>query len=147
LLYCALAKPASGVRTVIDSAATRNNPFSKHRILVRHRDPICLVSLRGILLRTKKLNGDFIMTKNTKIALATALFAAFATPVLAQDEWTVDSGRYIEGQVPSYTTQAPVFNASASRLIEGRSAAVLGINKTNDLAPSDRDSIVQSLGN
>jgi hypothetical protein len=87
------------------------------------------------------------MTKNTKIALAAALIAAFATPVLAQDEWTVDSGRYIDGQVPSYTTQAPIFNASAPRLIEGRNAAVLGINKTNDVALSGRDSIVQSFGN
>ena len=56
------------------------------------------------------------MTKSAKIALAAALFAALATPALAaQDEWIVDSGRYVNGQTPSYTTG----------LVESRNAAVI----------------------
>ena len=56
------------------------------------------------------------MTNRTKIALAAALFGALAAPALAaQDEWTVDSGRYVNGQSPTYT----------SGLIESRNAAVI----------------------
>jgi hypothetical protein len=66
------------------------------------------------------------MTSKTKITLAAALIAAFATPALAQDEWIVDSGRYVNGQVPAYVatqTQAP-------RLFEGRNAAVINHQST-----------------
>ena len=74
------------------------------------------------------------MTSKTKITLAAALIAAFATPALAQDEWIVDSGRYVNGQVPSYVaTQTP-------RLFEGRNAAVIN----HEQATPDRTT---ALGN
>jgi len=59
---------------------------------------------------------EIVMTNRTKMTLAAALFAALATPALAaQDEWTVDSGRYVNGQTPAYT----------AGLIESRNAAVI----------------------
>ena len=76
------------------------------------------------------------MTNRTKIMLAAALFAALATPALAaQDEWTVDSGRYVNGQAPSYTTG----------LVESRNAAVIQ-NRGSFTAPiaPDRTTV---LGN
>ena len=88
------------------------------------------------------------MTNKSKIALAAALFAAFATPALAaSDEWIVDSGRYVNGQVPSYTEQAPLHALRAPRLLEGRNAAVIGNFGTFNSTSSGRDTMVQSLGN
>jgi hypothetical protein len=75
-------------------------------------------------------------------------FAVFATPALAlDDEGTVDSGRYVSGQGPSYTVPAPLHANRGPRLIEGRNAAVFGHFGTFNNAPSGRDAMVQSLGN
>jgi hypothetical protein len=88
------------------------------------------------------------MTRNTKIALAAALIAAFASPAFAHDEWMTDGGRYVNGDVPSYTTQAPyyaapLYAAHATRLIEGRNAAVIDSGSSH----FGRDALTQSLGN
>jgi hypothetical protein len=88
------------------------------------------------------------MTNMSKITLAALLFAAFATPALAlDDEWTVDSGRYVNGQVPSYTQRAPFRAIRAPRLNEGRNAAGFNHFGTFNNAPSGRDAMVQTLGN
>jgi hypothetical protein len=84
------------------------------------------------------------MTNKTKIAAAAALIVAFATPALAQDEWLVDSGRYVNGQVPSYTDQRPSFATRTPRLIEGRNAAVVGSHADSALIVQDR---ATALGN
>jgi len=81
------------------------------------------------------------MTNRTKITLAAALIAAFATPALAQDSGVVNSRQHSRHQ-QSYTERAP-------RFVEGRNAAVIGYpgadygygNATG------RDAMVQSLGN
>ena len=70
--------------------------------------------------------------------LAVLAFITVASPTLAQampqtqDDWYVNSGRYINGQVPSYT-QAPSNNLflvvrearGQGRLIERRSSATI----------------------
>jgi hypothetical protein len=84
------------------------------------------------------------MINRTKITLAAVLIAAFATPALAQDRWVIDSGRHVNGQVPSY--QVPRASR-APRVIEGRNAAAFGSYGANGGAPSGRDAMVQSLGN
>jgi hypothetical protein len=81
------------------------------------------------------------MTNKTKIAIAAALIAAFVTPALAQDEWIVDSGRYVSGQVPSYVTT----QTHAQRLFEGRNAAVINHASTFS-APVNPDRAT-ALGN
>jgi hypothetical protein len=67
-------------------------------------DLIFRASARGIRLKGREVESIDVMFTNTKIALAAALIAALATPVFALEygEWTVDSGRYVNGQVPSY---------------------------------------------
>jgi hypothetical protein len=73
------------------------------------------------------------MTRKIKIALAAVIIAAFASPAFAHDEWFVDSGRYLNGQIVSYD-QAPAYRhviayvgtRRAARLIEGRSSANIG---------------------
>jgi hypothetical protein len=75
------------------------------------------------------------MTRKIKIALAAALIAAFASPAFAHDEWFVDGGRYLNGQIVSYD-QAPAYQhvvayagtRRAARLIEGRSSANIGLS-------------------
>jgi hypothetical protein len=81
------------------------------------------------------------MTNNTKIVLAAALIAAFATPALAHDEWIVDSGRYLNGAAPSYAVRESF--AAQPRLIEGRNAAVLFTVGSQ----SGREALIQSTGN
>jgi hypothetical protein len=88
------------------------------------------------------------MTRNTKVALAAMLIAAFASPAFAHDEWMVDSGRYVNGDVPSYTTRAPYYAAPlyatrAPRLIEGRNAGVIDRSSSR----FGRDDMVESVGN
>jgi hypothetical protein len=88
------------------------------------------------------------MTRQTKVALAAALIAGFASPAFAHDEWMVDSGRYVSGDVPSYTTRAPYYAAPlyatrAPRLIEGRNAAVIDRGSSR----FGRDAMVETLGN
>lgn len=88
--------------------------------------------------------------------LAILVFVTVATPALAQtDEWLVDGGRYLGGQVPSYD-QGPAFNRVLdykaarlpTRLIERRSSAIIG---TFDWAPrgdfsTGRDQMVSATG-
>jgi len=83
------------------------------------------------------------MTRNTKVALAAVLIAAFASPAFAHDEWMIDSGHYVNGDVPSYTTRAPFYATSAPRLIEGRNAAVIDRGSSR----FGRDAMVESVGN
>jgi hypothetical protein len=87
----------------------------------------------------------------TKIGLAVALIAAFATPALAQG--LVPYYNY-PTQMPSHQTQAPFFATQAPsyatrtpRVIEGRNAAVTGDFGASNVSPSSRESMVQSLGN
>lgn len=88
------------------------------------------------------------MTRNTKVALAAVLVAAFASPAFAHNEWMVDSGRYVNGDVPSYTTRAPylaapLYTTRAPRLIEGRNAAIIDRGSSR----FGRDDMVESVGN
>jgi hypothetical protein len=77
------------------------------------------------------------MTSKTKITLAAALIAAFATPALAQ------------GLVPysNYPTQRLSHQTQAARSIEHRNTAVGGDFRSSIVSPSGRDAMVQSLGN
>ena len=79
------------------------------------------------------------MTNKIKITLAAAALAALVTPALAQDEWLVDSGRYVNGQVPSYATTQTFHASRAQQLIEGRNAAIV-----QSAPASDRSTV---LGN
>ena len=84
------------------------------------------------------------MFTKTKIAFAAALIAAVASPAFAQDEYLVDSGRYVDGQVPSFTQQEPTFGAH-KQLVEGRNAAVIGgyhATVNEPLVPADRASVM-----
>jgi hypothetical protein len=86
------------------------------------------------------------MTSKTKITLAAALIAAFATPALAQG--LVPYANY-PTQRPSHQTQAPFFATpsyatQAPRFVERRNTAVSGDFATSN---SGRDFMVQSLGN
>jgi hypothetical protein len=74
------------------------------------------------------------MLTKTRIALAALVITAFATPSLAQD-YRADG---------YYTVKHERSSARSLRLIEGRNAAVLG---TFSGTSSDRESMVQSLGN
>jgi hypothetical protein len=71
---------------------------------------------------------------STVVASASAAFAA--TPSQDQTKWFVDSGRYINGEVPSYP--AP---AHGQALVEGRNSAVIATTST------DRGAMVEELGN
>jgi hypothetical protein len=83
------------------------------------------------------------MTINTKIALAAACFAALASPALANDEWIVNSGRYVNGAVPSYETQGAFYmTAHAPRLIEHRNGYFAYSN-----SHWGHDAVVQATGN
>jgi hypothetical protein len=91
------------------------------------------------------------MSTNTKIALAAALIAALATPAFAQEygDWTVNSGRYVNGQVPSYQMHK-ASNAEGKILLEGRNSGVAkdirGVPSFS-AEPSGRDALVQTPGN
>jgi len=69
------------------------------------------------------------MTNRTKIALAAALIAAFASPALAKD------GQITKSHQARYE----------SSVVEGRNAAVIG--NVEGSTSSDRDALVQQLGN
>jgi hypothetical protein len=77
------------------------------------------------------------MTSKTKIAVAAALIAAFATPALAQS--LVPYSNYPTQRL-SHQTQAP-------RYVERRNTAVSGNFAGSIASPSGRDAMVQSLGN
>jgi hypothetical protein len=66
------------------------------------------------------------VTNKTKIALATTLIAAFATPALAHEG-------YRAKHETSYTT-------AAARFVEGRNAAIVGNTGTT----TDRESMVHA---
>jgi hypothetical protein len=68
------------------------------------------------------------------VASSSAAFAA--TPSQDQTRWFVDSGRYVNGEIPSYPNLA-----HKQTLIEGRNSAVFGDTSTG------RDALIQSPGN
>jgi hypothetical protein len=88
--------------------------------------------------------------------LAVVALITVASPALAQampqtqDDWYVNSGRYINGQVPSYT-QAPSENLflvvggsrRQARLIEGRYSATV----PQGYFSSGREQMVGATGN
>jgi hypothetical protein len=87
------------------------------------------------------------MTK-TKIALAAALIAAFASPALAQGL----SPTYNYPSQPSYATQEPFAQEwtrekQAPRVIERRNAADIGNFGAFNASPTSRDAMVNGLGN
>jgi hypothetical protein len=89
----------------------------------RDDDPISsAVSARHTASGGNKLDGDFIMTNRTKIALAAMLMAGLATPAAAQG--LVPYYNY-SVQAPSYQTQAQSHATREQRLIEGRNAAAV----------------------
>jgi hypothetical protein len=69
----------------------------------------------------------------TAVASSSAAFAG--TPSQDQTRWFVDSGRYVNGQIPSYSD--PAHNQA---LIEGRNSAVVGNTSTG------RDALVEAVG-
>jgi hypothetical protein len=93
--------------------------------------------------------------------LAVLAFITVATPALAnglpqtQDEWLVDSGRYVNGQVPSYG-QLPQQNRilayhetrRGERLIERRSSAPIGAfdSVPQGYFSTGRDQMVSATG-
>jgi hypothetical protein len=89
----------------------------------RDDDPISsAVSARHTASGGNKLDGDFIMTNRTKIALAAMLIAGLATPAAAQGLVPYYN---FSVQAPSYQTQAQSHATREQRLIEGRNAAAV----------------------
>ena len=70
------------------------------------------------------------MTKQTKITLAAALIAAFATPALAHDSYQVK-------RQASYATQAP-------RFVEGRNAETVGNSGNATVSTTDREAMIRA---
>jgi hypothetical protein len=103
-------------------------------------------------LAYRRNQGDVVMLNK----LAVVALITVASPALAQampqtqDDWYVNSGRYINGQVPSYT-QAPSHNLYLAvgetrrqgRLIEGRYSAA----GPQEYFFSGRDGMVNATGN
>jgi hypothetical protein len=79
---------------------------------------------------TSKLK--MIVIAATVIASSSAAFAA--TPSQDQERWFVESGRYVDGQIPSYSAGQHV-------LIEGRNSAQI------DTGSQSHDAQVETLGN
>jgi len=73
----------------------------------------------------------FVMTNKTKLTLAVALIAAFATPALAKDQANYGRHQYRQGYV-----QAP-------GLYEGRNAGVY-FGEPNGGTSSDRESMIHA---
>ena len=86
------------------------------------------------------------MTNKTTIALAAALFAALATPALAQGTG-VTHGYDYPTEAPVYQSQSWSHATQAPRLIEGRNAAVNNFGTAYGSTSTGRDAMVQSLGN
>jgi hypothetical protein len=85
------------------------------------------------------------MITKTKLVLAAALVAALASPALANDEWIVNSGRYVNGAVPSYETHGAFYmSAHTPRLIERRNAGYYGAVANSGTGYAG---MVQTLGN
>lgn len=91
-----------------------------------------------------------------KLALIASIVVAM--PALAQampqtqDEWYVDGGRYVDGQIPYYNQgQSNHRVVLTTRLIEGRNSATIG-TRSEPVAPqahfgSSRDQLVSVPGN
>jgi hypothetical protein len=78
------------------------------------------------------------MTNRTKITLAAALIAAFATPALAQEN-QADYGRHYNRHQDVYSQQAP-------RFIEGRNSGVYGYGPGAAYGTStSRDAMVNEI--
>ena len=91
--------------------------------------------------------------------IAILAFVAFGSPALAnglpqtQDDWFVNSGRYLDGQIVSYN-QAPsrthiiayAGSPRHARMIEGRSAATVGMSFPQGTMWG-REQMVTSIGN
>jgi hypothetical protein len=80
--------------------------------------------------------NKFKMLAVTAAVVASSSAAFAATPSQDQTRWFVDSGRYVNGQVPSFSDPA-----HAQVLIERRNSAVIGDTS------SGRDALVNELGN
>jgi hypothetical protein len=91
--------------------------------------------------------------------IAILAFATLASPALAgglpqtQDEWFVNSGRYLNGETPSYNqaaTQKRIVayagSQRAMRLIEGRARATTGMSWSFPQSSSGRDQMVSATG-
>jgi hypothetical protein len=92
-----------------------------------------------------KQAGEWIMSKTFKLLAVAAVVAAsassaFAASIPQQDRtaWFVDSGHYVNGQVPSEQSYAD--SANKQTLIEGRNSALIGNTST------DRNSMVEETG-
>ena len=93
--------------------------------------------------------------------IAVLAFITLGMPAVAnampqtQDEWFVDSGRYLNGQIVSYN-QAPadrhvvayVGTRHATRIIEGRSSAHVALSSGTyggfDNSPSSREEMIHA---
>jgi hypothetical protein len=105
------------------------------------------------------------MTRKIKFALAAALIAAFASPAFAHDEWFVDSGRYLNGQIVFYdqapadrhvVAYAPPYGhvvayagtrRTTTRIIEGRSSANIGLSSYyggSDYSATSREELIHA---
>jgi hypothetical protein len=80
--------------------------------------------------------NKFKMFAITAAVVASSSAAFAATPSQDQTRWFIDSGRYVNGQVPSYGD--PVHG---QMLTEGRNSAVIGNTS------SGRDALAGELGN
>ena len=92
--------------------------------------------------------------------IAVLAFATLASPALAnglpqtQDDWFVNSGRYLDGQIVSYNhvpNQAHIMAYAGSsrhaRMIEGRAAATVGMSWSFPQRSWGRDQMVSATGN
>jgi hypothetical protein len=82
--------------------------------------------------------------------IAILAFVTLASPALAnglphtQDEWFVNSGRYVNGSVPSYETQGSFYmTTNTPRLIERRNSGYIAHGSSH----GGHDAVVQALGN
>ena len=91
--------------------------------------------------------------------IAILAFATLASPALAgglpqtQDEWFVNSGRYLNGETPYYNQAAPQkrFVAYAGsqrsmRMTEGRARATTGMSWSFPQSSTGRDQMVSATG-
>jgi hypothetical protein len=92
--------------------------------------------------------------------IAILAFATLASPALAnglpqtQDDWFVNSGRYLDGQIVSYNqapSQRPIIAYAGSRrharMIEGRAAAMVGMSWSFPQSSWGREQMVSATGN
>ena len=82
------------------------------------------------------MRNQFKLLVVATAVLASSSAAFAASPSQDQTRWFVDSGRYVNGQVPTYSD-----SVRQPRFIEGRNSAVIGNTS------SDRNTLVESLGN